>query len=274
MSDPVVRDKIDVSQIRDEPISEGRFPAAYPCADFRVWIAPDAHQRILAHAQTSTKVELCGVLIGEVQRDAFGPFAIIEDIIEGKHTHNQGAQVTFTQDTWSHIFAEADQQHHGKRIIGWYHTHPGFGIFLSPMDMFIQDNFFNLPWQVAFVVDPLADKEGLFVWRNGKATPAVQYWVGDHLEITGRPVAPSREKDIQEHEELPSPPTLVPQVRSIAWDIVQMVLLFLLVVLVSLLCITQRKEIRSLYSDIRAKVSSSASGNDSESAETAPEPGK
>jgi len=124
MSEPLTPNNIDVSQLRDEPISKGRFPAAYPCVDFRVWIAPDAHQRILAHAQTNTKVELCGVLIGEVQRDAFGPFAIIEDIIKGERARNQGAQVTFTQDTWSHIFAEADQQHQGKRIIGWYHTHP------------------------------------------------------------------------------------------------------------------------------------------------------
>ncbi len=274
MSDPVMRDKIDVSQIRDEPISEGRFPAAYPCMDFRVWIASDAHQRVLAHAQTNTQVELCGVLIGQVQRDAFGPFAVVEDIIEGKHAQNQGAQVTFTQDTWSHIFAEADQRHQGKRIIGWYHTHPGFGIFLSPMDMFIQENFFNLPWQVAFVVDPLAGKEGMFVWRNGEAAPAGQYWVGDHLQIADQPVALRRETPASKHKEPEPHQTSTLRARSIAWDIVQMVLLFLLVVLVSLLCITQRKEIRSLYNDIRAKVSSSAPGNDSESAKTVPEPGK
>ena len=274
MSEPVIRNKIDVSQLREEPIPEGRFPATYPCADFRVWIAPEAHQRILAHAQTNTQVELCGVLIGQVQRDAFGPFAIVEDVIKGEHARNQGAQVTFTQDTWTHIFAEADQRHRGKQIIGWYHTHPGFGIFLSPMDMFIQENFFNLPWQVAFVVDPLAGKEGIFVWRNGKATPAMQYWVGDHLKIAGQPVASRRETEAPKHEEPEIPQAPAPHVRSIAWDIIQMVLLFLIVVMVSLLCITQRKEIRSLYNDIRAKVSSSASRNDSESAKPVPEPGK
>ena len=48
-----------------------------------------------------------------------------------------------------------DAEHSEERIVGWYHTHPGFGIFLSGMDLFIQDHFFNLPWQVAFVYDPL-----------------------------------------------------------------------------------------------------------------------
>src|SRR5439155_15730472 len=41
-------------------------------------------------------------------------------------------------------------------------------IFLSGMDLFIQDNFFNLPWQVAFVYDPLGKDEGMFIWRHGK----------------------------------------------------------------------------------------------------------
>ena len=37
------------------------------------------------------------------------------------------------------------------------------------MDLFIQDNFFNLPWQVAFVYDPIAGDDGSFVWRAGKS---------------------------------------------------------------------------------------------------------
>ena len=63
-----------------------------------------------------------------------------------------------------------DQTFAGKRIIGWYHTHPGFGIFLSPMDLFIQENFFYAVEQVAFVYDPLSNKQGLFIWRDGKVT--------------------------------------------------------------------------------------------------------
>ena len=36
------------------------------------------------------------------------------------------------------------------------------------MDLFIHDNFFNFPWQIAFVYDPLGGDEGSFVWRAGK----------------------------------------------------------------------------------------------------------
>jgi hypothetical protein len=36
------------------------------------------------------------------------------------------------------------------------------------MDLFIQDNFFNLPWQTALVYDPKSGEEGAFIWRNGR----------------------------------------------------------------------------------------------------------
>ena len=35
------------------------------------------------------------------------------------------------------------------KIVGWYHTHPGFGVEFSEMDLFIQQNFFGGPAQIA-----------------------------------------------------------------------------------------------------------------------------
>ena len=55
-----------------------------------------------------------------------------------------------------------------RDIVGWYHSHPNFGIFLSDRDCFIQDHFFNGPGQIAYVVDPVNGVEGVFAWRNGQ----------------------------------------------------------------------------------------------------------
>jgi hypothetical protein len=41
------------------------------------------------------------------------------------------------------------------------------------MDLFIQENFFPEPWQVALVYDPKAGEEGLFLWKGGKPEPTV-----------------------------------------------------------------------------------------------------
>jgi proteasome lid subunit RPN8/RPN11 len=115
-----------------------------------------------------TDVEVCGVLVGNVYRDETGPYLFISDIIRGDQATGRSTQVTFTADTWTHIQTTMDQKFAEQRIVGWYHTHPSFGIFLSGMDLFIQENFFNLPWQVALVYDPVGKDEGIFYWRQGR----------------------------------------------------------------------------------------------------------
>ena len=50
--------------------------------------------------------------------------------------------------------------------MGWYHTHPDFGIFLSSHDLFIHRNFFDQPLQVAYVVDPIRQTRGFFRWKD------------------------------------------------------------------------------------------------------------
>jgi proteasome lid subunit RPN8/RPN11 len=144
--------------------------APIPCAArkqgfqaiFRRMVLEEIHQ----HGREDAGVEICGVLVGNIYRDPSGPWLYVEASIRGDAAEGHATQVTFKSETWEHIHREMEQKHETKRIIGWYHTHPGFGIFLSGMDLFIQDNFFNLPWQIAFVYDPIGGDEGSFVWRG------------------------------------------------------------------------------------------------------------
>ena len=68
------------------------------------------------------------------------------------------------------------------RIIGWYHSHPDFGIFLSDRDVFIQQHFFGSPGQIALVVDPVRKLEGVFEWRSGRPELMDHYWVGNQVQ--------------------------------------------------------------------------------------------
>lgn len=121
---------------------------------------------IYEHGLSAPGIEVCGVLVGNVYRDHLDPFVFIEANIRGNFSAGMTAQVTFTAQTWTHIQEVMDQSYPDLRILGWYHTHPGHGIFLSDMDLFIHQNFFSLPWHVAFVYDPQQQEEGLFAWRN------------------------------------------------------------------------------------------------------------
>lgn len=121
-------------------------------------------RKIRQHARTSMKAEVCGVLIGGGDQER----TLIEACIPGINAAQGGAHVTFTQDTWEHIYKIKDRQFPDGKIVGWYHSHPGFGVFLSEHDLFIQENFFSSPHQVAWVYDPHTDEEGCFGWVGGK----------------------------------------------------------------------------------------------------------
>lgn len=123
---------------------------------------------IRRHGQERTDVEICGVLVGKGYRDDEGPFIYVEGAIRGDHAASQVAQVTFTGQTWNHIHTLLDSVWPEHRILAWYHTHPGFGVFLSEMDLFIHENFFAGPDQFALVYDPLSGDEGVFIWQQGK----------------------------------------------------------------------------------------------------------
>jgi len=120
-------------------------------------------RKIRQHARTSMKAEVCGVLIGNTEHERM----TVEACIAGINAAQGGAHVTFTQDTWEHIYKIKDKEYPEQKIVGWYHSHPGFGVFLSEHDLFIQQNFFSNAQQVAWVYDPHTDEEGCFGWVNG-----------------------------------------------------------------------------------------------------------
>ena len=138
-------------------------------SQYQAIIRRNALDAIHGHGKSITSVEVCGVMVGNVYQDKYGPYLYITGAIRGDRASGRASQVTFTAETWSAIQAVMDREYPEDRIVGWYHTHPAFGVFLSGMDLFIQDHFFNLPWQVAFVYDPIGGDEGMFFWREGKA---------------------------------------------------------------------------------------------------------
>jgi proteasome lid subunit RPN8/RPN11 len=168
--------KADFRNIALQDLPKAEFPADV-FHEYRVHMAAEAYDAMMAHAGTTSEVEICGVLIGKVARDERGPFLLIRSVIEGENANNYGAQVTFTQQTWTHINQVKDREYPTDLIIGWYHTHPGFGVFLSAMDTFIQENFFNGPHMVAMVIETKQKKIGCFAWKDGKCTALSRMWI-------------------------------------------------------------------------------------------------
>jgi proteasome lid subunit RPN8/RPN11 len=140
-------------------------PGPDDLAIFLDYKTADAVER---HALRDTSVELGGILLGmECVDELTGrPFVWITQSLEAKHYENTEASFTYTHDAWEEITRERDRLFPELDIVGWYHTHPDFGIFLSGHDQFLHRNFFGQPLQVAYVIDPIRQTRGFFRWRQ------------------------------------------------------------------------------------------------------------
>ena len=212
---------MDYRALSQMELATEAFPAVQ--YDFRIFIDEAAFDRICNNADNTREVG--GILVGDVVRDKNGPYVRVDDIIEALHAEESGTELTITHATWNHIHEQMDSTHKGKRILGWYHTHPNFGIFLSERDKFIQQSFFNLAFQIALVYDPVRKVHGVFSWRDDKPWRVRQYWIGarQHVWDEAREASePQEEKVVKERgtkaePQLPQAAPVVAEVLGSTW---------------------------------------------------------
>ena len=147
--------------------------------DLPIFIDRKSADAIERHALRDTSVELGGVLLGRecVDEQTGAPFVWVTESLEAKHYENTQASFTYTHDSWEELTRERERLHPQLDIVGWYHTHPDFGIFLSGHDLFLHRNFFPQPLQVAYVIDPIRQIRGFFRWRGNGLEQVGGYWL-------------------------------------------------------------------------------------------------
>ena len=146
-----------------------------PDGDLPIFVDLDVMRDMEAHSQTDTTVELGGVLLGQRYLDDHDqPFVVVTDCLRAEHYESSQSRFKFTHETWSEITRQRSGYPNDTEMVGWYHTHPGWGVFLSDMDLFICNNFFSRPLDVALVIDPRKQTRGWFQWTDDSATETRQ----------------------------------------------------------------------------------------------------
>lgn len=153
--------------------------------DVKVYIKQSVYKQLEEYAVSDTAHELGTIILGNYS-DSLGKMnVVISDFIYAKYTDASASTLTFTHETWEYVHKEHEDKYPGTKIVGWQHTHPSYGIFLSNYDMFIQENFFNMPFQVAYVIDPVQHIRGFFQWKNGKVEKLKGFYIYDEI---GKPI--------------------------------------------------------------------------------------
>ncbi|MHC4600051.1 MAG: M67 family metallopeptidase [Planctomycetota bacterium] len=162
-------------EARDRPLA-GEAREVRPLGDAvrgecPVFVSFEVLKGAVAYARQDTTRELGGFLVGGRFVDPQGEFIWIERFLEGRGMGNLPASARFTPETfgdaWRRI-EEAGPHGYAPLLLGWFHTHPGFGAFFSDADRFIHRRFFDLPFLVAMVTDPVKEELLLYRWREGE----------------------------------------------------------------------------------------------------------
>ena len=118
-------------------------------------------EQILEFSDQQTSQERGGFLLGGLYVDR-RPYIEVRHFEPAHQAESRAASLTFTHDTWSTLQRRMESHYPEEILLGWHHTHPDFGVFLSSYDLFIHRHFFSQPWQVAMVVDPKRQEMGFF----------------------------------------------------------------------------------------------------------------
>ena len=137
-----------------------------------VAITPDAQDAMDRHARSDMRRERVGLLVGRAGRSPNSDrmVTIVERAVPLPSSDATGTRVALTTESLPYAAAAIRQLPAGATVVGWFHTHPGLGIFLSGTDRHTQRTCFRESWHVAVVLDPNEGSMGVFTGPEGEPT--------------------------------------------------------------------------------------------------------
>merc|ERR1712151_762941 len=127
----------------------------------QVYISSLALLKMLKHGRAGVPMEVMGLMLGQFVDDytinCVDVFAMPQS---GTSVSVEAVDPVFQ----TKMLDMLQQTGRGEMVVGWYHSHPGFGCWLSSTDINTQSSFEALnPRAVALVVDPIQSVKGKVV---------------------------------------------------------------------------------------------------------------
>jgi len=152
--------------------------SANPVTPIHVWRSPSestvdlvivthmaAYRAIHEHAERSLPNETGGFLLGRVGCDPQQQcwHLEIDEALPVEPSEQDPVHFTFS---WKDVDrVRSYRETRSNALLGWYHTHPNLGIFLSDTDLERTHRIlFGELFQVALVYDPVRCRAGYFFW--------------------------------------------------------------------------------------------------------------
>lgn len=99
--------------------------------------------------------EIGGFLMGKycLSADNRQYKVLLEEFVPIIPEENNVYQLHFSTESLVRELGDMQDEYPNLFVVGWFHTHPGHGLFLSKPDLTIHDGFFREPFQFAMEID-------------------------------------------------------------------------------------------------------------------------
>lgn len=133
----------------------GRVP--YP-----IFFQQEAVVALQDHVKASPQQAIFGFLAGDLFRDPETGvlYAVIDKTLRLNQAIYGDKTDVVVARLWDRMLEQLARAPGGGRVLGWYHSHPGQALALSPHDVETHQKYFTEPWQVALVVGVEAGEGG------------------------------------------------------------------------------------------------------------------
>lgn len=135
--------------------------APLPDTSEKIQISSLSLLKMLKHGRAGIPMEVMGLMLG----DFVDEYTITCVDVFAMPQHGTGVSVEAVDPVFqTNMLDMLKQTGRGESVVGWYHSHPGFGCWLSGVDMNTQTSFERLNERaVAVVIDPVQSVKGKVV---------------------------------------------------------------------------------------------------------------
>lgn len=147
-----------------------------------VYISSLALLKMLKHGRAGVPMEVMGLMLGEFVDE----YTIHVVDVFAMPQSGTGVSVEAVDDVFqTKMMDMLKQTGRDQMVVGWYHSHPGFGCWLSSVDVNTQQSFEQLNTRsVAVVIDPIQSVKGKVVIDAFRSIPSQVIMLGQEPRQT------------------------------------------------------------------------------------------
>ncbi len=161
-----------------------------------VWIERKLLRRLTSPGPSIETTDRAGLLIGETLEGGTLRLIGSVELFSGQFPDNS---LSALENAVASLLGEAARLWPGKSVLGWFHTHPGFGVFVSSEDMVVHQNLSAYGCQIALIIDPIKNQASFFFMDGDCMKACPGYCVFDlptPTESSGDPESCTYNEDI------------------------------------------------------------------------------